>query len=107
MKEETEQSIETFQILFFITLIEISLTWMLNGMDTFWSLKLALNAIIGDAAVMLLITQNVALKEKMEIQKETKWLTAQFSSAVFSAFSSYYHLCLISHRQWSNPAQFF
>ena len=76
MKEETEQSIETFQILFFITLIEISLTWMLNGMDTFWSLKLALNAIIGDAAVMLLITQNVALKEKMEIQKETKWLTA-------------------------------
>lgn len=77
MKEEAEQSVDTFQILFFITLIEICLTWMLNGMDTFWCLKLALNAIIGDAAVMLLITKSGILREKLlGIQRETKWLIA-------------------------------
>ena len=79
MKKETRQSVDTFRILFFITLIEICLTWMFNGIDTFWCLKLALNAIIGNAAIILLFEKIERLKQKekdLENQKDKRWIIA-------------------------------
>lgn len=79
MEKETEQSVDTFRILFFITLIEICLTWMFNVIDTFWCLKLALNAIIGIAAVMFVFGNSETFRKEAKTSenlKQNSWFIA-------------------------------
>lgn len=79
MKRETDQNIEIFRTLYFITLLEICLVWIFNMIELIVCLRLALNAMIGIVAVMLIYEKVKVLEaqeEKIENTNVTRWFIA-------------------------------